>query len=1365
MPMPMQMPNQQLPQLNERDRQHKMAMEKLIRDCYSKTIVDRNGKPFTETSYQSHIAIQEFSQFPTHPPPANLPADQIGTVKTRVLVVCVKYSGRVLIHKGKYNDGKNVYQIGRTWDMEELKSVTKAGNDGFILSLNKDYYWRSEEGAERIWKFIRILTSSYGGFMGKYPVLKGWSLPELKLNPNPPRKVSSPSMVTGPANGANGANGLNNDIVLQDPTADPQLLRSRSLKSKNMPTPILPPEPAPSLPSSQSRPNDIYKEMDFTANGQLPMKPMKIMESDRPNNSLVSLVSGASTQGSQFKTRSSNNSQAFKAVPYGESQEFVDNFVNVNDDHVPKTPSTHPYLQRSSLPQQRASQHNDTNEELVMNDSQSFIFKSSPEKAMNIHDYSMAQDGASSPLRNYKNDNRTSGKRLDSLEPFETSAALGIKLEEHLENGNLSNTTEIHSFEVPVEKKKTVNANVAISPDFGIEEVENEDSEGEDDRRTSFPSTTGNEKGLGIRNNHQSLDVIGESTTIEGASAIDSSIQEIEAFMDSQLDFHKPDKQNPTRSKSIGGLEQPAPLESFQEEEDLNEVSEELAPPPVVTSSQPFSPPAPGYALDEDESLFHSDDHSDEPGLNLSLTKDDDEPPEPETILEKDPELEEMFDEIGWGIQDSSDVLIKKFSKELRNVKHSNVKELSALDFGGNSMSNDLATSLSEIENLSRIFKKMEIDFKFLSPEINSIESNSKGLQVKSINKKLLYNDLKSILDKVSMSTQDLSSIEQFKDFQQFEHLPVLEELLVELHGALGTIGSNGDSDDLTRMKALKQYQANYEKVTSKFIRHFNDFFRQNFTNSIRELSEKSERVFPSDILSSTKNFLVFSGITYFIKSASPGEFNDFKYFVNALLDGFLENLIIVKMKNINYADSSTISSRLSQSFEKSNMSLRKSRTLRLSAKRDRIIGKFGQSEESPVNSPDILTEGDSKVAAAKSNEIEDPKVVMRIISEAGDIITVIEFFVGSFYHNQMNQPDFAEYITNTSFKSRIEDLQAVRFDKLDVSSYSNDVVSNLNAICGNYINVLIKKVTPTDLSVPLLLLEIDEIIKESQKRNKEFLVYSFLKKLVEKFKGIWNKLIRSQIDLLNKSAIKGKGRVLPVIKNLNQLIYLTENSIQAQSSYIDNIETSEVRLMLNDSYSDLTDAIIHLYMRDDPLLKNNDHDDKEREHRNITIMKNIFFMTQQLEEIRSESTNKMKMKLKSLFKKIQDGYFQRLINKNIGKLVEFIKSHEISSQQGDSKNKKNDKKYLKTLLSNYTSKDISFKAGEIFKKLEKHIISGEDAFEQDLLRDLWVDMESQFVNYFYRLSNIVKAIDRDIEYSMSKQEIHHIFNSIHSTR
>ena len=224
---------------NGLEQQRRLVADKLIADCYSKRIIDRSGKPCVETSYQTHVSIKEYSSFPSRPPPDNLPPNQIGTVKDRVLVLCIKYSGRVLIQKGKYNENKDVYQIGRTWDMDELKTITKCGNDGIILTLNKDYYWSIEGGMERTWKFARFLTNAYGGFMGRYPTLNGFSIEDFKLSSSPQKKHlgnSSPSM---------GANDSGNDIVVNEPQPHPQLLKTKSLKRKNLPKPVLPPQPLP----------------------------------------------------------------------------------------------------------------------------------------------------------------------------------------------------------------------------------------------------------------------------------------------------------------------------------------------------------------------------------------------------------------------------------------------------------------------------------------------------------------------------------------------------------------------------------------------------------------------------------------------------------------------------------------------------------------------------------------------------------------------------------------------------------------------------------------------------------------------------------------------------------------------------------------------------------------------------------------------------------------------------------------------------------------------------------------------------------------------------------------------------------------
>lgn len=1267
------------PQAKDSNARHLRDGEKLKRDCYSKGSTNAQGKFVPDIAYKSHINILEFSSFPSHPPPTGLPPDQIGSVKDRVLVLCVKQSGRVIIQKGKFSDAKGMYQIGRTWDMDELKVVTRIGNDGFMLLLNKDYFWKTKEGPEVLRSFIHDLTDTYGKFIGKYPQINGWTTQELRLAP-----VTRQGSVTSPQLSTN----------VQNPPIDPELMRSRSLKLKHMPKPLLPPEPAPST-------ENLYKDLDFTANGKLPMKPMKIMQSDRVGSQ------ASFENNSDYRTTDADIS----SVQSGVSQKRT----------------SHPYQQKSPFTEAKGLLPYQ-NEEVSINDSQSFVFKSEPEDTRaKIHEYVQANDGLSSPLRNYHPESQQP-KRLVSTEPLETSAALGAQLERKL---SPDKSVDSHTFEVTVsepepEPKREPMPDLnfvpeaveekAISPDFGIEEVYDSDASGSKPMQDAIPLSEEQEEeqGLGI---HTREEVIEESTVDEDQRAMDASIQDLEAFMDSGLDFAKP-KKSPSRKIKVD-----VPLDSDQPSLTSNTTA---ALHDVITSPQTT-----GYALEEDEAIFQPEDTFEEV---LQTEKNEFEG------LAKDAELEELFDEVGWSFKDDSTSLIRKFSRELNAVKHLNVRELVDLDLRDHSISNDVTTSLGEIQSLSHIFKKMEIDFKFLSPEINAIENNSKGLQVKSINKKLLYNDLKSILDKVSMTSDNLRYIRAFHNFDSPKEVANLEYLLIELHNALGTIGHNAE-DDLIKMKALRQYQASYEEVTTKFIKHFNDFFRSELQIVISDLTQKGERVYTGDILAALRYFLQFSGVTLFIRSTSPAEFADLKNFVSLQLDKILETFIGHKLNNVRYGSSNSISSRISQSLETGG--LRKSRTLRLSMKREKFKGTI----------PDASTED---LRPTKPHEIEDPQIVISLINDAGELMSVVQNFLGTLFHYDIDIPDFQTYVENNAFANRQAEIQHLSVDSTDTKRYTNEIITNMNAVFGNFVNAFIRRVTPTEMSVPVLLLEIDTIFKECQKFNQEFMAYSFLTKFVDKLRGIWNKLVKAQGELLGRAEIKSKSGVVLPVRNLSDLIVQTESNLQNHSRGYD-YEDLEVRPILDELYQELTREAITMFMRDDPLLKSNSHDERERELRNVAILKNIFYVTELL-SFSSPSVEKMKSQLDSVFKKVQDIYFQRLINKSIGKLAEYIVNYELALGT----KKKNDRKYLKTLLSNYTHKDIATKADEIYKKIEKQIISGDDMFEQDLLKKLWADMESQFINYFQRLNTIVASVDRDIDYNVTKQEIHQIFTAIY---
>lgn len=1262
-PMPQNNPAAGMPvgQGMNRMESTKTVANKIREDCYNKIISD-NGHQVRETSFIQHVQIKEYSQFSANPPPANLPIQQLGSVKDRILVLCSRYSGRVLLQKGKFNAQKNQYQIGRTWDLDELKAITRAGPDGFILSLNKEYYWKSNDGYEKLERFIKNLTKTYSNFMGKYPVLNGWSIADLGL-PEVPIKKSF---------------GNSNSQEVLTPQPDAQLLKSKSLKRKNLPNPVLPVLPVqPTQPlrqgsqssdrkfltlSATQQANELYKDMDFTSNGQLPMKPMKVL--------------GRSAEMSQTSLPES-------AIT-----------ILSNEDSA-ETPSmgSHPYRKNNASTKSDAE---------ITNDSQSFIFNVADEQPL--------------PVSLPKQRNSAANTRKESRnfsEPLEATAALHLQLEE-----KLSRPPAIGN---------------RLSNDFGIEEVDDTDNE----KQHSFEI---------IDDDTDDIREVSQSTKEIGA--IDSSIQEIEEFMDLQLNFS-------SRNKSISGTSKPKPIND--------------AEVIVVDSLDADVLDDRSFMTTENDGLGATREDLDiETELNITKKTQ---------VLqqEKDAEIEELLEELQWDVEDDGDTLVKKLTGELNKLKFNNVKELISLDFSGDSMKDDLTSSLNEVENVNYIFKRMEIDLKNLNGDINTIENNSQGLQVKSVNKKILYNDLKSILDKVSVSARDLVSIENFNEFEMVNKLSALEAQVLNLYNALETIRQDensfneSDSNHFNAMSTLKQYLTNYEAVAQKFVNNFISFFHKQFTNTIKQL-ESLDRVYPKSLMMELNSLTIFSSFTFFLKEVSHSEFNNLKNFISSTLSEFLEKLLNSRIRSIKYADSA-VTPKIPDvpKFENNSdqMSLKKSRTLRLSVRKDKLIGKLGLGDDSNSSSPKNSTpsspnpnmlNNDKMISSLSYNGIEDTKTIVDLINDAKDMSVILSHFLGQVLHYENDVYDLNDFIRLNPFEKRMEMLDQTSID-VGTNNYSSELVTSLTSVFGNYTNLFIKKIYPVDYNIAVLLVYLETLSKDSHELNHDFFVFNFLKKVVDKYKSNWSKIVKTHVDAINKASVSAKSGILPCIKNVNQFFHLTESTLDKPSRLYGDLDESEVKLLLNSSYKDLIEACIHLFAKNDPLLKNSEFDEKEKNYRNVSIMQNIFSMLEQFVMFNNERTMRAKGQLETVFKKVQDTYFNKLLHHNLGKIVEFVTNFEALNDN-NVKAKKYSKKTVKTILSGYTIKDLGLRVSEIRRKLEKHFISGNSMFEKDLLDKLWSDMEKQLVNYFARLDNILTQDYSDIEFHISKQEIHSIFRS-----
>lgn len=140
-------------------------------------------------TYITHIKITEYQTSPTSPPPPSARTPQYE--KPRVIIVAVRKSGRVRVHKSKENPN-GTFSIGKTWFLDDLTAIESftsptvnpnaqqwAGDVGFVVSLGKPYYWQAQSDKEKkffIASLIKIFNKYTGG---RNPTLTGFEQREL----------------------------------------------------------------------------------------------------------------------------------------------------------------------------------------------------------------------------------------------------------------------------------------------------------------------------------------------------------------------------------------------------------------------------------------------------------------------------------------------------------------------------------------------------------------------------------------------------------------------------------------------------------------------------------------------------------------------------------------------------------------------------------------------------------------------------------------------------------------------------------------------------------------------------------------------------------------------------------------------------------------------------------------------------------------------------------------------------------------------------------------------------------------------------------------------------------------------------------
>ncbi|KAG8626909.1 hypothetical protein KVT40_005854 [Elsinoe batatas] len=158
--------------------------QRIQESCFAK--MDEHGQQ--AESYITHLRIEEDGAYPSMPPPIDSAPDN---KKARVIIVSVRSTGRVRVHKARENHNGS-FSIGKTWNLEDLTAIEsfnyiapdadqnrrsncqRAGSLGFVVTIGKPYYWQAGTAKERDF-FMASLVKIFRKYTkGRVPELIGF---------------------------------------------------------------------------------------------------------------------------------------------------------------------------------------------------------------------------------------------------------------------------------------------------------------------------------------------------------------------------------------------------------------------------------------------------------------------------------------------------------------------------------------------------------------------------------------------------------------------------------------------------------------------------------------------------------------------------------------------------------------------------------------------------------------------------------------------------------------------------------------------------------------------------------------------------------------------------------------------------------------------------------------------------------------------------------------------------------------------------------------------------------------------------------------------------------------------------------------
>lgn len=1321
-PQHQRIPSNPDPDMNSLAVQYSLDQEGIERSCFSKK--DEAGN-LIET-YLTHIRITEDPQHPHSRPSSTQPE---GSKKHRILIISVRHSGRVRIHKARQNPN-STFQIGKSWNMEDLSRIE---NDtvvpsGFVMTLGKNYYWCTHTPREKVVfinSAIRIFKKYTGG---KIPELIGFENVTPPASPISPtdekrRHDASPlAKIKIPHMRDRGASVSRQDVPRTSVTqAVPSQVQQHgpSSSSSSASSSMLQPQMQPPPPRQQQ------PQQQMPLQHQQPQSPMQPPPPRHPGSRKGSI---------------SQNTPGFNPA-YNRSQ---DNF------NIPNKSASRPSQIRRVESQPRLKTQPSRGQLSVSPSTSSLSQVANGNLGANLP----ASKSAGNLLHNMPSFSPTQPKQPEPPVQVPSRAAarsqpLGQQFQPSTQPtawapGQNSKPTQPQPME-PGVPTLTLNDSQTLSPlrneskpepriiDDNVPRIITEDF----DQSKPSDLTAGIKFGHSKRSSVQSIKFsrVHEAEPLEELETQSPNSSQAPEGSDKGVKFNVPNSQSRL---------------SLADDSDTKEQERKSE---LMRSRMSFIALNNASVIEETLQELNWTGRSDVKTLELKISSEINslEFEKLHNVVDLDDKLGELDESLELATKECErlDAMFAFFSVQLGSF----------------------SDNISLIEGQGQGLQVQTHNQKILWTELNNI-----------LHTVSLPSDVLNILN-----THELRSA---KDIGVIEN--VLTDLYKAVKVVRSSGEEDDPSHSLGNMKALKEKRHIYEQAANKFTVKVKTSVDQKVSAAIREAEDQIVPANSLDPTLLTieepiyKTLIIMSAVILFVKEIDELNYYSILRNYENRVKSYYEansNAYFAKWKRV-IGKAPANANNLFMAKQPSNegyTAVGMTNSVKSSLKRSQTLAKI-KSHTTEFKERGI--DRNNSISVANSTIGTDtvdisviltptnirPSIVKAIQAIRSLVVKEQNILIEVFHQSSFGGSRYPEFVKTVSISQRriaaskfTEKVYNIDFDHTKAQDLLNLMTGIFSPVQDHLIKFIAEILEKSVLDCSGVITALDIMLKELQSTNLDFLTLLY-QRLHDRVLTIWNHFIDEQVEKIGQTIINGKRRSGPVysVRVFPLFCQRIEQDIAQEASAHGGIDRLPVRTLINDSYTKVGKAIISRLekakadLTSQPLYNGGhinseavaDYEDKDLMNYHVLMIENMNLFCEGLEQFSTINLALKNVRLNALafYQKELKLYIDFILHRPIGKLMDFLDSIEqvLRKNPDDNPGSKPglSRSTLKKLLINFDTKELRKVVDTLYKRVEKHFT--EEIFSQSspanltsnrkLIAKVWTQTETEFVAFVRKL-------------------------------